>query len=368
MRKAVLKDKSRCCGCGACAAICPHDAISMAPDAEGFLYPRIDPARCVDCGLCERRCPATQAAARGEKPAYAAHVRDEAVRERSSSGGVFTQLARGVLSRGGVVFGAAMDEELRVSHVGAMDETGLAALRGSKYVQSDVEDAYRQAERLLDAGLPVLFTGTPCQVAGLYAALGGDREGLLTADLVCHGAPSPAVFASYVQMLQAERGQRVLMLKPRLDTRDGERTVRSRCGLETDCAFVEELDGIDASAYACLIVDEAQFLTKAQVEQLVRVVDELNLPVIAYGLRADFQGKLFEGSQWLMAWADTIEEVKTICWCGRKATFNARVQDGRVVKQGDQILLGGSEQYVSLCRRHWMQGDLGPFEALHMED
>ena len=99
----------------------------------------------------------------------------------------------------------------------------------------------------------------------------------------------------------AERGQRVLMLKPRLDTRDGERTVRSRCGLETDCAFVEELDGIDASAYACLIVDEAQFLTKAQVEQLVRVVDELNVPVIAYGLRADFQGKLFEGSQWLMA-------------------------------------------------------------------
>ena len=166
----------------------------------------------------------------------------------------------------------------------------------------------------------------------------------------------------------AERGQRVLMLKPRLDTRDGERTVRSRCGLETDCAFVEELDEIDASAYACLIVDEAQFLTKAQVERLVRVVDELNVPVIAYGLRADFQGKLFEGSQWLMAWADTIEEVKTICWCGRKATFNARVQDGRVVKQGDQILLGGSEQYVSLCRRHWMQGDLGPFEALHMED
>lgn len=174
--------------------------------------------------------------------------------------------------------------------------------------------------------------------------------------------------AIMVRYNSVERGQRVLMLKPRLDTRDGERTVRSRCGLEADCAFVEELDGIDASAYACLIVDEAQFLTKAQVEQLVRVVDELNVPVIAYGLRADFQGKLFEGSQWLMAWADTIEEVKTICWCGRKATFNARVQDGRVVKQGDQILLGGSEQYVSLCRRHWMQGDLGPFEALHMED
>lgn len=164
----------------------------------------------------------------------------------------------------------------------------------------------------------------------------------------------------------AERGQRVLMLKPRLDTRDGERTVRSRCGLETDCAFVEELDGIDASAYACLIVDEAQFLTKAQVQQLVHIVDELNVPVIAYGLRADFRGEFFEGSQWLMCWADTIEEVKTICWCGKKAICNARVANGKVVKEGDQILLGGDSQYVSLCRKHWRQGELGPYKELNL--
>lgn len=156
-----------------------------------------------------------------------------------------------------------------------------------------------------------------------------------------------------------ERHQSVLMVKPQLDTRDGERTVLSRCGLSAECVFVEELPQIDVRQYDCVIVDEAQFLTKAQVELLVRIVDEMNIPVIAYGLRTDFQGNFFEGSQWLMAWADTIEEIKTICWCGKKAICNARVVNGRVIKEGDQILLGGNSQYVSLCRKHWQNGDLG---------
>lgn len=155
-----------------------------------------------------------------------------------------------------------------------------------------------------------------------------------------------------------ERGQKVLMLKPCLDRRDGERIVASRCGLSCECAYMEEIDSLNVQDYHCVIVDEAQFLTKAQVERLVRVVDEENVPVIAYGLRADFQGNLFEGSQWLLAWADTIEEVKTICWCGKKAICNARVIDGRVVKEGEQIVLGGNESYVSLCRKHWTKGEL----------
>lgn len=166
--------------------------------------------------------------------------------------------------------------------------------------------------------------------------------------------------AIMVQYNYAERGQKVLMVKPQLDNRDGERTVLSRCGLSTECVFMEELPGIDVKQYDCVIVDEAQFLTKDQVQQLVHIVDELNVPVICYGLRADFQGNFFEGSLWLMAWADSIEEVKTICWCGRKATCNARVMDGRVIKEGDQILLGGNSQYVSLCRKHWASGELGP--------
>ena len=168
--------------------------------------------------------------------------------------------------------------------------------------------------------------------------------------------------AIMVQYNYTERGQRVLMVKPQLDNRDGERTVLSRCGLSTECVFMEELPGIDVRQYDCVIVDEAQFLTKEQVQQLVHIVDELNVPVICYGLRADFQGNFFEGSLWLMAWADSIEEVKTICWCGRKATCNARVMDGRVIKEGDQILLGGNSQYVSLCRKHWASGELGPRE------
>ena len=105
-------------------------------------------------------------------------------------------------------------------------------------------------------------------------------------------------------------------------------------------------------------MDEAQFLTKAQVEQLVHIVDDFGIPVICYGLRADFQGNLFEGSHWLLAWADSIEEIKTVCWCGRKATYNARLLDGKVVKTGAQIQLGGNESYVALCRKHWVEGRL----------
>ena len=157
-----------------------------------------------------------------------------------------------------------------------------------------------------------------------------------------------------------ERGQRVLMLKPRLDNRDGETMIASRSGLRCHCHFIEDLDRFNVRDYDCLIVDEAQFLTRAQVERLVRVVDIDNVPVIAYGLRCAFRNELFEGSQWLLAWADTIEEVKTICWCGKKAVCNARVVDGKVAREGEQIVLGGSESYVSLCRRHWAQGKLGP--------
>ncbi len=168
--------------------------------------------------------------------------------------------------------------------------------------------------------------------------------------------------AIMVQYNYQERGQNALMLKPRLDNRDGERLVGSRSGLSAPCRFVEELDGIDLTVYDCVIVDEAQFLTKAQVKKLVDIVDGMNIPVICYGLRADFQGNLFEGSHWLMAWADSIEEIKTVCWCGRKAIMNARVADGKVVKAGEQIVLGGNESYVALCRKHWARGELAPLE------
>ena len=169
--------------------------------------------------------------------------------------------------------------------------------------------------------------------------------------------------AIMVQYNYQERGQNALMLKPRLDSRDGERVVGSRSGLTAHCFFIEEIEGIDLSVYNCVIVDEAQFLTKAQVAKLVEIADGQNIPVICYGLRADFQGNLFEGSTWLMAWADTIEEIKTVCWCGRKATCNARVVDGKVAREGEQIVLGGNESYVALCRKHWARGELAPVEV-----
>ena len=164
--------------------------------------------------------------------------------------------------------------------------------------------------------------------------------------------------AIMVQYNYQERGQRALMAKPRLDDRDGARFVGSRSGLRAPCSYVEELEEMDLQVYDCIIVDEAQFLKKEQVQMLVDIVDRLNIPVICYGLRTDFQGNLFEGSQWLMAWADTIEEIKTVCWCGRKATMIGRLVDGKIVRTGPQIMLGGNESYTSLCRRHWSSGQV----------
>ena len=173
--------------------------------------------------------------------------------------------------------------------------------------------------------------------------------------------------AVMVQYNYQERGRKVLMLKPKLENRDGATIVRSRCGLEAQCRVGEELGEISLDGIECVIVDESHFLTAEQVKQLVDIVDERDIPVICYGLRSDFRGELFEGSRELLRWADTIEEIKTICWCGRKATFNARVQNGHIVREGEQIMMGGNSAYVSLCRRHWREGNLGSFQNLNLD-
>jgi len=174
--------------------------------------------------------------------------------------------------------------------------------------------------------------------------------------------------AVMVQYNYKERGQKVLMLKPMMENRDGARVVRSRCGLEAECRFIEELDEIGLEGIDCVIADEAHFFSAGQVRRVVDIVDDYGIPVICYGLRTDFRGELFEGSRELLCWADTIEEIKTVCWCGRKATFNARVHDGKIVRHGEQILLGGNSQYISLCRRHWKSGELGNMLDLNLGD
>ena len=161
-----------------------------------------------------------------------------------------------------------------------------------------------------------------------------------------------------------ERGQQCLLVKPRIDQRDGERVVVSRIGLKHECIYFDELQQLSAMELqqnACIIVDEAQFLSREDVRWLARLVDDLDIPVMCYGLRSDFKGDLFPGSYELLVMADKIEEVKTICWCGKKATFNARFdEDGKVLKEGEQVVLGANDTYIGLCRRHWMRGDLGP--------
>lgn len=157
-----------------------------------------------------------------------------------------------------------------------------------------------------------------------------------------------------------EKGQRALLAKPALDNRDGDGIMASRIGLSRPCISVEQLVSMsddELTSYDCIIVDEAQFCTKEQIAFLTDVVDTLGVPVICYGLRTDFQRNLFEGSLWLMAWADVIEEVKTVCWCGRAATCVARFdENGEMVTEGSQVQLGGNDSYTSVCRRHHKLG------------
>ena len=171
--------------------------------------------------------------------------------------------------------------------------------------------------------------------------------------------------ALMVRFNYTERGMRVLMMKPKCENRDGENTIHSRIGLSAEAYSAEDILGtIEGQAvvsmYDAVIVDEVQFLEPNYIDQLAIIVDEKNIPVICYGLRTDFQGHLFPGSKRLMELADVIEEIPTVCWCGKKAHFNARIMDGKVVKEGEIFQQGGNESYTSLCRKHFFEGNIKP--------
>ncbi len=168
-----------------------------------------------------------------------------------------------------------------------------------------------------------------------------------------------------------ERGQRVMTLIPAVDDRYGVGVITSRIGIQREAMVVKDDTNIlelflaekEKGDIDCVLIDECQFLRKHHVEELIEIVDTFNVPVMAYGLKNDFRNQLFEGSYYMLIYADKIEEIKTICWCGRKATMVARVVDGKIVKQGEQIVIGGNDMYVSLCRKHYNDGRLGPDES-----
>ncbi len=195
----VIEDKHKCCGCSACQQICPRDCISLKFDREGFAYPEVDMNACIQCGLCEETCPElNRRDAKRPMETFAAIVNDEDVRAASSSGGIFSAIAEKMVGEGGRVYGARFNKDLDVEHGCADTLDGIADFRGSKYVQSFMNDTYKEIRSDLRQGRKVLFTGTPCQVAGLRNFLKKDYENLTAVDVVCHGVPSAAVWQSYL--------------------------------------------------------------------------------------------------------------------------------------------------------------------------
>ena len=196
-----LAPRDRCTGCGACASGCPKGAIHLLPDREGFSYPTVTDA-CIQCGHCSHVCPVLKERERRPEPtAFAVWNSDDAVRRLSGDGGAFSLLAEFILDDGGVVFGAALDENLRVRHMAITSKADIHRLRGPKPVQSDLADSYRLVRLSLDRGRRVLFTGTPCQVDGLYRFLGEHPEKLLTVDILCGGVASPGVWEQLVRSM-----------------------------------------------------------------------------------------------------------------------------------------------------------------------
>ena len=208
----VARIKEKCVGCKSCEQSCPKHCIAMVENNEGFWYPSVDKESCVECKLCLKKCPVenTEFHRNIPKKVWAWRNKNDADIMRSASGGAADSAAKNVLQVGGVVYGAAYDEQLAVSHIEVTGEAERKKLQSSKYVQSDPKDSYAKAKQRLAEGKTVLFTGTPCQIAGLYVFLGGDHENLYTVDLICHGVPSPKFFKKYLEYQNKRTAGRVI--------------------------------------------------------------------------------------------------------------------------------------------------------------
>lgn len=199
-----IKEKKNCAGCGACVSICPAQAIEYTYDDEGFNYPRVDMHKCIECNLCENICPWTSERFMDRQQPlgpifYSAQLKDTKQLDMVSSGGAAWALATYIISLGGVVYGACQDQVDHIFHVRSETVEEITRIQKSKYLQSDIGNCYIKAKEDLDEGRKVLFTGTGCQIAGLKAYLINEYDNLITAEVVCHGVPSPLVWKSYRQ-------------------------------------------------------------------------------------------------------------------------------------------------------------------------
>ena len=208
-------DQTECTGCSACMNVCPHKAIIMIGDEEGFIHPYIDETKCVDCKLCQKTCPIT-VSPKLNKPqnVYSGWSLDNSIRLSSSSGGAFAEIAKPIIEAGGVVFGCGLDDKLQAVHMYVEDMSALRAkLSGSKYVQSRIGDSYQKAKSFLKKGRKVLFSGTPCQIAGLLNYLHRDYQNLWTVDIICHGVPSPMIFEDYKKYMSKKHHMQIYDVK-----------------------------------------------------------------------------------------------------------------------------------------------------------
>lgn len=207
-------DKSQCCGCTACASICAHEAITMQPDALGFLYPVVDTDKCTCCGLCENVCSFSDNYDKSQNlaqpDAYAARHNNMDEVETSRSGAAFIAISDWILQHGGIVYGVGYVDHFHVAHKRAINKEERDEFKGSKYVQSDLTGIFRQVRTDLRDDRIVLFSGTPCQTAGLNAFIGKKlRENLYLIDIVCHGVPSPYLWRDYITYLEKKHGDKI---------------------------------------------------------------------------------------------------------------------------------------------------------------
>ena len=212
-----INDPADCCGCTACASICNHDAITMEPDALGFLYPKVDESKCVECGLCEKVCAFNDNYDKSlnlpRPDAYAARHKDMDEVMKSRSGAAFVAISDYILEHGGIVYGAGYKDHFRVAHKRATTKVERDEFRGSKYVQSDLTGVFRMVKQDLKNGLTVLFSGTPCQTSGLNSYVGKKlRENLVLIDIVCHGVPGPYIWRDYLAYLEKKQGDTITMV------------------------------------------------------------------------------------------------------------------------------------------------------------